>query len=272
MYNKRVLFISSEVMPYFPESPQSKMSIKAPKIMNSIPGYEVRVFMPRFGIINERRHQLHEVIRLSGINLIINDIDRPLIIKVASMPKERLQVYFIDNDEYFKRKKVYSDARNQLLEDNDERMIFFTKGILETMKKLNWVPDIIHVHGWFCSLIPLYLKTHYKDDPVFMNSKVVSSIYDNGFEGSLNKKMVDKLIFDFINLENIENLTNPTYEELINTMVRFSDAIMRGSESLPTYLEELLNSQTKPILPFTPINKLADEYNKFYHEEVLNEV
>ena len=271
MDSKRILYISSEVMPYFPESPQSKMSVELPKIMNSTTGHEVRIFMPRFGTINERRYQLHEVIRLSGINLIINDIDRLLIIKVASMPKERLQVYFIDNDEYFKRKKVYSDSKNKLFEDNDERMIFFTKGVLETMKKLNWVPDIIHIHGWFCSLIPLYLKTYYKDDPVFMNSKVVSSVYDNGFEGSLNNKMVDKLVFDVINLENIENLVTPTHEELINTMIRFSDAIMRGSESLPKHLEKSLSNQAKPILPFTPLDEPSYEYSKFYHEEVLNE-
>ena len=154
MKDKRVLIISSEVVPYLPQTDQAIKSFQIPKTVNENGG-QTRIFMPRYGLINERRHQLHEVIRLSGMNLIIDDIDMPLIIKVASIPKERMQVYFIDNEDYFKRKSLLLDKDDKLLKDNDERMIFFTKGVIETVKKLNWMPDIIHLHGWFASLFPL---------------------------------------------------------------------------------------------------------------------
>src|SRR5210317_1807609 len=139
MKDKRILYVSSEVIPYLPETEISSMSFEAPRMVNNNNG-QIRIFMPRFGNINERRHQLHEVIRLSGMNLVINDLDMPLIIKVASIPKERMQVYFIDNEEYFKRRGVLHDSKGECYNDNDERMIFFTKGVVETVKKLNWSP------------------------------------------------------------------------------------------------------------------------------------
>ena len=170
MKDKRILYVSSEVVPYLPETEISSMSFEAPRMVNK-QGGQIRIFMPRFGNINERRHQLHEVIRLSGINLVINDLDMPLIIKVASIPKERIQVYFIDNEEYFKRKATLTDEDGKLFPDNDERAIFFAKGVIETVKKLNWAPDIIHVNGWLASLLPLYLKEFYKTEPLFTESK-----------------------------------------------------------------------------------------------------
>ena len=197
MKDKRVLFISSEVVPYLPETEISSNSFQAAKTVNSIGG-QTRIFMPRFGNINERRHQLHEVIRLSGMNLVINDFDMPLIIKVASIPKERMQVYFIDNEEYFKRKATFTDEDGKLFPDNDERAIFFAKGVIETVKKLNWAPDIIHVHGWMASLLPLYLKEYFKDEPLFTDSKVVTSIYSDGYDGDLGKEMLSKIKFDNI--------------------------------------------------------------------------
>ena len=157
MEKKRVLYISHEIVPYLPESDISETSRFLPQRMNDN-GQEVRIFMPRFGCINERRHQLHEVIRLSGMNLIINDMDQPLIIKVASVPQARMQVYFIDNEEYFKRKQMFADDKGNFFPDNDERAIFFGRGVLETVKKLGWSPDIIHCHGWMSALVPLYLK------------------------------------------------------------------------------------------------------------------
>ena len=162
MKDKKVLIISSEVVPYLPQTQQAVNAFKIPKSVNDNGG-QTRIFVPRYGLINERRHQLHEVIRLSGMNLVVNDMDTPLIIKVASIPKERMQVYFIDNEEYFKRKGILRDPNEKLFKDNDERMIFFTKGVIETVKKLNWSPDIIHLHGWFTSLFPLYLKTYYQE-------------------------------------------------------------------------------------------------------------
>ena len=197
MKNQKILYVSSEVVPYLPETEISSMSFEIPRMINK-QGGQIRIFMPKYGSINERRHQLHEVIRLSGLNLVINDLDMPLIIKVASIPKERIQVYFIDNEDYFKRKATFNDENGKLFKDNDERGIFFAKGLIETIKRLNWPPDIIHVHGWLSSFFPLYLKEVYKDEPIFQNSKIITSIYGTGFAGSLNKKLQDKIIFDEI--------------------------------------------------------------------------
>ena len=197
MEDKRILYVSSEVVPYLAENEVSLMSYDVPKMVND-KGGQIRIFMPRYGNINERRHQLHEVIRLSGMNLVVNDVDMPLIIKVASIPKERIQVYFIDNDEYFKRKATFSDEEGVLYPDNDERAIFFAKGVVETVKKLNWVPDIIHVHGWMASMLPVYLKNFYKDEALFSETKIISSVYSQSFEGSLDAKMIDKIKFDGI--------------------------------------------------------------------------
>ncbi|MDB9913876.1 glycogen/starch synthase, partial [Flavobacteriaceae bacterium] len=202
MKDKRILYVSSEVVPYLPETEISSMSFEASRMVNSNKG-QIRIFMPRYGNINERRHQLHEVIRLSGMNLVINDMDVPLIIKVASIPKERMQVYFIDNEDYFKRKATFEDEDGKLFDDNDERAIFFAKGVIETVKKLNWSPDIIHVHGWLASFLPLYLKKYYNQEPLFENSKIVTSIFNQGFKGLLNVKVTKKIMFDGIDKKHI---------------------------------------------------------------------
>src|SRR5690554_6781300 len=208
MKDKRVLYVSSEVIPYLPETEISSMSFEAPRMINSTGG-QIRIFMPRYGNINERRHQLHEVIRLSGMNLVINDMDMPLIIKVASIPKERIQVYFIDNDDYFKRKATYADEDGDMFKDNDERAIFFAKGVIETVKKLNWAPDIIHVHGWLASFLPLYLRNYYGSEPLFENSKIVTSVYGQGFDGALGTNTIDKISFDAIDEEALADLEVP---------------------------------------------------------------
>lgn len=163
MKGKKILFISSEVVPYMPQTEISTLTFNLPKLVNENGG-QTRIFIPKYGNINERRHQLHEVIRLSGINLIINDMDMPLIIKVASIPKERMQVYFIDSEDYFKGRPGYAkDENDDIYKDNDERSIFYCKGVIETLKKLNWAPDLIHVHGWIASLLPLYMRNYYND-------------------------------------------------------------------------------------------------------------
>ena len=222
MKNKKVLIISSEVIPYLPQTNQALNSYEIPKSVNDNGG-QTRIFMPRYGLINERRHQLHEVIRLSGMNIVIDDEDMPLIIKVASIPKERMQVYFIDNDEYFKRRGTLRDEKGKLCNDNDERMIFFTKGVIETVKKLNWSPDIIHLHGWFTSLFPLYLKTYYKDEPLFAESKIVTSVYNKDFDGVVSKKIQKKVSFDKIASEEIQLLKRANYENLIQLSLNHSD-------------------------------------------------
>ncbi|AUP79158.1 glycogen/starch synthase [Flavivirga eckloniae] len=269
MKDKRILYVSSEVVPYLPETEISSMSFEAPRLVNQ-QGGQIRIFMPRYGNINERRHQLHEVIRLSGINLVINDLDMPLIIKVASIPKERIQVYFIDNDEYFKRKATLTDEAGQLFSDNDERAIFFAKGVIETVKKLNWSPDVIHVHGWLASLLPLYLKEYYKDEPLFNESKIVTSIYDRSFNNSLNKDMLNKIKFDSINEDAVSVLEEPTYNNLMKVAVDYSDALIVGSESIPEDLKSYLEASDKPILEHKNKDEFGEAYTTFLNTSVLS--
>ncbi|MCF6306754.1 MAG: glycogen/starch synthase [Flavobacteriaceae bacterium] len=269
MKDKRVLYVSSEVIPYLPETEISSMSFEAPRMVNSKKG-QIRIFMPRFGNINERRHQLHEVIRLSGMNLVINDMDMPLIIKVASIPKERMQVYFIDNEEYFKRKATYADENGNFFKDNDERAIFFAKGVIETVKKLNWSPDIIHVHGWLASFLPLYLRTYYDKDPLFENSKIITSVYKQGFEGQLNKKVIDKLTFDGIAKEHLNELKDPNYTNLMKLAIKYSDAIIIGSEDIPEDLQDYLNELEIPMLKYHKKEGVSPAYLDFYLSKVLS--
>ena len=268
MNGKKILFVSSELVPYLPENEVSLMSYETPRMVNS-KGGQIRIFMPKYGNINERRHQLHEVIRLSGMNLVINDMDMPLIIKVASIPRERIQVYFIDNDEYFKRKSTFSDENGNLFPDNDQRAIFFAKGVIETVKKLNWSPDIIHVHGWLASLLPLYLKNFYADEPLFGDSKIVTSVYGQAFEGELNKDMVKKIAFDGISEESTKHLAVPNYNNLLKVAVDNSDAVILASEEIPEELRNHISNLEKPVLPYVSLQEFEDAYVNFYNTEVL---
>ena len=249
MKNKKVLIISSEVTPYLPQTNQALNSYQIPKSVNDNGG-QTRIFMPKYGLINERRHQLHEVIRLSGMNLVIDDEDMPLIIKVASIPKERMQVYFIDNDEYFKRRGTLKDEKDKLFKDNDARMIFFTKGVIETVKKLNWSPDIIHLHGWFTSLFPLYLKTYYKDDPLFAGSKIVTSVYSKDFDGVVSKTIHKKVCFDKIPSEEIQLLKTANYENLIKLSINHSDGFVVADDGALNKIEKLVESKNLPVMDF----------------------
>ncbi len=267
MKNKKVLIISSEVVPYLPQTEQAVNSFKLPKEINENGG-QTRIFIPRYGIINERRHQLHEVIRLSGMNLVINDLDMPLIIKVASIPKERMQVYFIDNEEYFKRRSLLHNDKGKLHSDNDERMIFFTKGVIETVKKLNWSPDIIHLHGWFTALFPLYLNTYYKDEPIFAESKIVTSIYKKDFNGVVSKKIKSKVEFDLIPKEEIEVLSKSNYNNLIKLSINHSDGIVFSSKETSNDLNEIIDESKKPYLGYdSSIEKNA--YIDFYTDKII---
>jgi len=268
MNGKKILFVSTELVPYLPENEVSLMSYETPRMVNSNGG-QIRIFMPRFGNINERRHQLHEVIRLSGMNLVINDMDMPLIIKVASIPRERIQVYFIDNEEYFKRKGTFTDPEGTLFPDNDERAIFFAKGVVETVKKLNWTPDIIHVHGWMASLVPLYLKQYYADEPLFADSKIVTSVYQKGFEGALDAKLQKKIGFDGISDEHTAVLTDPNYNNLLKVAVDFSDAVILAAEEIPEDLNTHIANLQKPVLPYVSFQEFEEAYVNFYNTEVL---
>ena len=248
MKDKKILVISSEVVPYLPQTEKAINSFSVSRKINDNGGM-TRIFMPKYGIINERRHQLHEVIRLSGMNMIINDLYMPLIIKVASIPKERMQVYFIDNDEYFKRKDLLLDENNLLLKDNDERIIFFTKGVIETVKKLNWSPDIIHLHGWFASLFPIYIRQLYTDDPIFEKCKIISSIYSKAFDGNLSQDLIKKIQFDGIDGD-LSSISSPDFISLNDLMIRFSDSVILSSENIENEIKNSIKKHSKDCLSY----------------------
>jgi starch synthase len=268
MEDKRILFVSSEVVPYLAENEVSMSSYEIPKMVND-QGGQIRIFMPRYGNINERRHQLHEVIRLSGMNLVVNDMDMPLIIKVASIPKERIQVYFIDNDEYFKRKATFTDEEGLMFADNDERAIFFAKGVVETIKKLNWVPDIIHVHGWMAAMLPIYMKHYYKHEALFAQTKIITSVYSQTFDGSLDTEMINKVAFDGIAKSAISDLENPSYENIMKVSILHSDGVIIGSDNLTPTLTKYIETSEKPFLPFAAKDNFTQAYTDFYKNQVL---
>lgn len=264
---KRVLFVNSEIFPYLPETAVSTVGRFLPQGIQE-KGKEIRSFMPRYGNINERRNQLHEVIRLSGMNLVVNEIDRPLIIKVASISAARMQVYFIDNDDYFHRKFIYRDQDEAFFEDNDERAIFFARGVLETVKKLRWKPDIIHCQGWISHILPLYLKKAYKEDPIFTESKLILSLYDEISGEAFSPEMKSKIILPGIKSKDIEVLNPANGINLAKLAVQYADGIIYGSRELNRELEEFIQASKLPVLPFIEINTsdsaYINEYNQFY--------
>ena len=263
MEKKKILYISQEITPYLPESEMSMIGRYLPQGIQE-KGREIRTFMPRFGSVNERRNQLHEVIRLSGMNLVINDTDHPLIIKVASIQAARMQVYFIDNEDFFKRKFVLNDADGKEFKDNDERAIFFARGVLETVIKLRWAPDVIHCHGWMSSLVPLYIKKYFHNDPLFKDSKVIYSVYDNEFKGSLNPEFSEKLLLEGITKSDIKILKDPNYVNVCKLGIDYSDAIIKGTEIINTKVENHIKSSDKPFLDYQPKDDYINSYNDFY--------
>lgn len=263
MSKAKILYVSQEIVPFLPETPQSRISRNLPQGAHE-KGKEIRVFMPRYGKINERRHQLHEVIRLSGMNLIINDTDHPLIIKVASIPVARMQVYFIDNEEYFKRKAFLRNEDGDLFEDSDERSIFFVRGVLETVKKLGWVPDVIHCHGWMSALMPLYVKELYSKDPHFANSKVVFSAMGNDFEGSLDAGMSKKVALDGIAPEKISQIDDPTFSNLSKLAIQYSDGVIVGSEDVDADLRSFISESEIASIESTDENNIITDATTFY--------
>jgi starch synthase len=241
----------SEIARYLPQGVQER-------------GREIRTFMPRYGCVNERRNQLHEVIRLSGMNLVINDTDHPLIIKVASIQTARMQVYFIDNEDYFHRKHLLADSKGKEFEDNDERAVFFARGVLETVIKLRWAPDIIHCHGWLTSLVPLYIKKYYYNDPLFRNSKVVYSVYNDDFQKPLDSAFSEKLLLEGITPEDVKMVSNPTYENVSKMAVNYSDGVIKGSEHINSEVEKYIQSSKKLFLSYQNKETYIDAYNEFY--------
>ena len=264
MRKARVLFVSQEITPYLDETPIGKIARRLPQAIQE-KGREIRTFMPKYGNINERRHQLHEVIRLSGMNIVIDNADHPLIIKVASIPTARMQVYFIDNDDYFQRKSTLTDkATGKHFDDNDERLVFFNRGVIETAKKLGWSPDVIHCHGWFTGLVPLYIKKSFTEDPLFAESKIVFTIYDETYTKSLNKKIVEKAIIDGVSKKDLKHIEDASYINLMKLAIDHSDGIAFGSETINEDLIKYAKKSGKPILEYKGEAEYADAYNEFY--------
>lgn len=262
---KKILFVNAEMFPYLPESPIATICRALPQGIQER-HKEIRAFMPRYGCINERKNQLHEVIRLSGMNIIIADVDRPLVIKVASISAARIQVYFIDNEDYFRRKQIYRDEHGKFFADNGERAIFFARGVLETVKKLRWAPDIIHCSGWISHVLPLYLKKAYKEDPIFSGSKVVLSLFDDTPAEQFPKGFTESLPFGGVKPEDVAGVTDGM--ELAKLAVQYADGVILGSQDVAPALVEHTQKTGLPMLPYDKGSiadgSYMDKYNAFY--------
>ncbi len=273
MKKAKVLFVSQEITPFLELTEISKIARHLPQGIQER-GKEIRTFMPRFGLINERRNQLHEVIRLSGMNLIIDDSDHPLIIKVASIQSARMQVYFIDNEEYFQRKSVFRDAKKKFHKDNEDRMVFFCRGVLETVKKLGWAPDVIHCHGWMTSLIPFFVKTGYKDDPMFKNSRVVYSSYSQEFEETMSPNLVKKMKMDGVTADDLKLYKDPTMVNIDIAAMKWCDGIVKGNDEKNVTVDAFLKKANKPVLQFQTfeddsdfVSACSDFYDELLEQE-----
>ena len=270
MEKKRILFVSQEITPYTEETP---IGLKGRHLPQGIQekGREIRTFMPRYGSINERRNQLHEVIRLSGMNLIIDNNDHPLIIKVASIQQARMQIYFIDNEDYFQRKAGLYDKNNKFFDDNDERAIFFARGVLETVKKLGWAPDIIHCHGWFTSLIPLYVKKSYRDNPLFSETKVVMSIYNDDFKEEMPSDIGKKIKYDGITKQDLAYYKKTNFVGLMKAALEYSDGVIIGSPKINKELKEYVGIAGKPVLEYQGEENYLDAFSDIYDKKLIEE-
>ncbi len=272
---KRILFISQEINPYLPdESPIRQLNRQLPEYFQGH-GFETRTFMPKFGEINERRNQLHEVIRLSGMNLIIEESDHPLLIKVASIQTARIQIYFIDNDDLFHRRKGVMDESGNEYPDNDDRVIFYARGVIETVKKLRWTPDIIVCSGWISALAPLYLKKAFNDEPFFAHSKIVLMLDDNEYQKPFPTKFADKLRIEGISNTDVRSIVDfPVgYEELMRLAVDYSDAIVYATPKVNQRVANYAETKSKPILPYEVLDDVvaaAKRHWEFY-QKLLSE-
>lgn len=266
MSKKKVLIVTEELSPYTLENDIANLIGKLPQTIHSA-GMEVRILMPRYGIINERRHRLHEVVRLSGMNIIIDDDDYPLIIKVASLPGMRLQVYFLDNEEFFKRKFMFHDEEGTPFEDNEDRMIFFCKGVIETIRKFGWPADYIHCLGWMTALIPFYLKTAYKNDPILNKFKIIYTPYKQDISGFFTSKFINKASINNLEPEDLKPFVKNKDVTLIESALAFTDGIIIGSEELDESVSKAIKKlKGVPVLPYVGPEEMQKEYVDFYHK------
>ena len=269
MEKSKILYVTQEINPFLTESEISNFVRKVAQGVHES-NKEIRIFMPRFGVINERRHQLHEVIRLSGMNLIVNDYDHPLIIKVASIPQIRIQVYFIDNEEYFKKKFIFKGADGKYFKDNDERSMFFCRGVLETVKKLGWMPDIVHCHGWMTALMPVYLKSVYKNDPHFSNAKIIYTHYKHDEKLKFSKDLPTKLDFDELPTSELNLNGLADVNKLHEIGIQWSDAVSHGSPDIDEGLLDLIKKTDKSVLEYHDEEQTVEAHQNFY-DKVLSE-
>ncbi len=266
MSNLRILYVASEINPFLQTSNVADFVRRLPQAMQER-GMEIRILVPRFGLINERKNRLHEVVRLSGINIAVGEEEKPLIIKVASIPNAKLQVYFIDNEDYFHRKSVFFDKENNFYEDNDERVIFFCKGVLETVKKLGWAPDIVHCNDWMTSLIPLYLRTTYKNDPIFKNAKSVFTIYNNFFSHKFNNDLVEKAKMIDIDDDMLSTLQSADFEGFLKTGVEYADAVIKAEENYSESLNKLITDlEGQKQIDTIDEENIEESYFNLYNE------
>ena len=262
---KKILYINQEIVPYVPDSDLSLMGKAVPQAIQDN-GHEIRTFMPKWGNINERRGQLHEVIRLSGMNLIIDDTDHPLIIKVATIVQTRIQVYFIDNDDYFSKRQMTQNEQGEDYADNGERAIFFARGVLETVKKLRWVPDIIHVHGWMGAVVPLYIKTAYSEEPSFASTKVVTSLFPNTLKSSLSPNFKKCIEFREAKADLLKKYNDIfTFEELGKLAIDYSDGVIAAHKDVSQELLSYAKGNNIPTLEY-PGEDFSAAYEEFYEK------
>lgn len=265
-----MLIVTQEMQPYTAPTEISEVSRKLPQFIQEN-GMEIRILMPRFGAINERRHRLHEVVRLSGMNIIVEDDDYPLVIKVASLPEGRMQVYFLDNDDFFRRKHIFLDEQDQPFTDNADRMVFFCKGVIETVKKFGWSPDIVHCHGWMTSLVPLYMKTAYRSEPLFQHSKVVYSVYNEPMGKTLEDSFLSKALINNLGAEDLKAYQNGAGITLQRGAMIYADAVVQGSPELERSIQDYLLQIEKPFLPY-PGEKYLESILEFYQSLFLEKV
>jgi starch synthase len=266
MEKKKILFVTHEMEPYTKITPLGKLAHDVPKTLQN-KGMEIRVFMPRYGKINERRHRLHEVIRLSGINIPVGEEDNPMIIKVASLPTAKIQIYFLDNEDFFKRKAYFRDEKEKFYPDNDERFIFFNRGVMEIILKLGWIPDIIHCNGWMTSLVPFYAKTLYKDEPAFNKAKFTYQVYEPQFEETFGEGFLKKAQLNGHTSMAEETLNNPGCNDLYKTGISFADGIVKGSPDIEKGVNSIITASGKPILNLDPsqeMETIITAYDDFY--------
>lgn len=250
MEKKRILLVTQEMEPYTEGTEVSRLVAKLPKFLQDN-GYELRLLMPRYGVVNERRHRLHEVVRLSGMNIIIDDDDYPLIIKVASLPGSRLQVYFLDNEDFFKRKHIFEDDDQQPFEDNVDRAAFFCKGAIETVKKFGWAPDIVLCEGWLTSLLPVYLRNAYKTEPIFANASIIYGLFETGNDRQEAERFFQKAAINNLSAADLEPFRDADGVSMHKGATAFSDGILVGSETLSVDVDALAATHGKALLRMT---------------------